>query len=66
MNVNGELSRGISIREEGEKRILWVKRFEVCFMYTHEDSIMKPTKYFRKRGRRGGNGNIMEGVNLYT
>jgi hypothetical protein len=38
---------------------------EVHYVYTYEDSIMKPTNECLKKGEWGGNGNIMEGVNLF-
>jgi hypothetical protein len=39
-----------------------VKRMEVHYIYTYEDSIIKPTKYCLKKGENGeGNGHIMGG-----
>jgi hypothetical protein len=39
---------------------------EVKCIYTHEDSIMKPTKHcLRKERKERVNGNITEGVNLF-
>jgi hypothetical protein len=39
---------------------------EMHYVYTYEDSIMKPTKHFLKRGKKigGRSKNIMEGVSL--
>jgi hypothetical protein len=38
------------------------KIIEVCYTYTCEDSIMKPTKHcLQKRGRGKDSGNVMEG-----
>jgi hypothetical protein len=53
MNVNEVLSGGISRR--------------IYFIYTCEDTIMKPTKHCLKkvRGGRERNGNIMEAINLF-
>jgi hypothetical protein len=45
MNVIGRV-RGDSEREERERKgHLVVKRMEVHFIYTYEDSIMRPTKH---------------------
>jgi hypothetical protein len=39
-----------------------VKRTEVHFIYTYDDSLMEPTKHCMGKGRRGGkNENVMEG-----
>jgi hypothetical protein len=38
----------------------------VCiYICIYKDSIIKPTKHFGKVGRKGGLGNIIEGVNLF-
>jgi hypothetical protein len=43
-----------------------VLRTKVHFKYTYEDSIMRLTKhYLERREGKGGNGDIMEGVNLF-
>jgi hypothetical protein len=41
------------------------EEMEVCYIYTYEGSIMKPTKHCLKEGRKRerGNGNVMEGMN---
>jgi hypothetical protein len=49
---------------EGKERLLRVKRMEVRFIYTYEDSIMKHTKHCLKEGEETGDENISEGVNL--
>jgi hypothetical protein len=40
-------------------------KMEVCYIYTYEDRIMKPTKHCLKTRSGGGNGNIMQRVNLF-
>jgi hypothetical protein len=55
----------VSEREEGKEMILRVKRVEVHYMYTYEDSVTL-------RGRGEGSGSIMEALSelvqgtLYT
>jgi hypothetical protein len=37
---------------------------KVCYIYTYEDSVMKPTKYCLKRGRQkyNGGGELVQGT----
>jgi hypothetical protein len=47
-------------RGRGERKgYTGAKRIKVCFIYTYEDNIMKPTKHCLKKV--WGEGNIMEG-----
>jgi hypothetical protein len=42
-------------RERGKESMLRVKRIKICYTYTCEDSIMKPTKHCLKEEKeRGG------------
>jgi hypothetical protein len=63
---------GSDKRREGERKEYWgVKRTKVYYIYTHEDSIMKPTKHWSREEEgegewkyNGGRG-LVEGT-LYT
>jgi hypothetical protein len=55
MNVYGELSRGITGRVGRKGRDTEGGRGSKYATYTHEDSIMKPTKHcLKKVGEVGG------------
>jgi hypothetical protein len=55
MNVYRELYTLGEDQREGRFR-------GVCYIYTYEDSVMKPTTHCLKKGREGlrGNENLME------
>jgi hypothetical protein len=54
MTIKGELSGRINGREWVKGEILGMKRIQVCYIYTYEDSIMKLTKHCLKRRENVG------------
>jgi hypothetical protein len=64
MNVYVRLSQVDEEMGEGERKGYWrVKKIEIWYMYTYDDSIAKPTKHWTKR--EWGNGNVMEGLSMF-